>query len=1220
MQGGEHPDDEPLEETQVKDSTRGLQDYIDLVNPNIIPHLKYIAEVMLTSGYDVECCQAYISIRKDALEECFLILEVEKLSIDDVLQMDWSSLSSKMKKWVQAVKTFIHVHLANEKCLAEKVFGVSGSVGQNCFIEASKSMVLQLLSFGFAVAIRDHSSETIFRTLYMYDRLADLLPNIDALYSDEAGSCVSTVAHEVLIRLGESVRTFLNESRNSVMTNDSSAPFAGGWVDHLMRYVVEDNTRGLEDYTIDLVNPNIIPHVNYLAGVMSASGYDTECCQAYISIRKDALEEFLLVLEVENLSIDDVLQMDWSSSYSEIKKWVRALKTFIRVILASEKCLADKVLGFSGSVGLGQNCFIQASKSLVLQLLSFRKTVVIRHHSSEMIFQTLYVYDGLADLLPDIDSLFSDEAGSCVSTVAHEVLTRLDESVRTYLNEFMNDLRRNELSTPFPGGGVHHLTRYVMSYLKALTDYSDTINFLLKGGGVDHFPSSSNVNMEAKDDSECSSSSSASPMARCLQSVISILESNLESKSQLYTDVSLQHFFLMNNICYMAQKVKNSELQPFVGENWITKLNEKFQQHAVSYRSASWNQVLSFLRDDDVHIPHSDSVSKAILKVRSQCFNLAFEEIYRAQTAWLIPDVELEDDLGISISSKLLQAYLKFLVSYLHQLAGENHSDQYIKYSVEDIQGFLFDLFQGSQRSLNESPSTDFYDILIETRQPFLPELLPFQSNDDDMSSLDLIISIHDGSSEGTKVRRPRNKTRDLEDYIVDLVHPDVIPDLKGIIEVMFASGYEAECCQAYISITKEALEECLRVLDVERLFINHVLQMDWSSLNSNIKKWVRAMKIFIYVNLASEKSLAGIVFGVSGAVSQTCFIEASKTLILQLLSFGEAVAIKNYSPEKILLLLYMYDAFFDLVPVIDVLFSDEAGSYVRNEAHGVLSGLGESITRTLDQFRNAVKTNASSTQFTEGGVHHLTRYVMKYLTALAYYSDTLNFILNVGGDDHLPSSLNVNTTTEVDGKCSSYSISPVSQWLQSTLSILKSNLQRKSLVYTNVSLRRVFMMNNLWYVAQNVKDSELQPLLGENWVGGHNGIFQQLVADYERTSWSLVRSFLRHEGVWNPRSSSVSKSILKERFQGFNLSFEEIYRKETAWLIHDEQLRIELRASISSKVLVEYRLFLERFSSDLKDEKHRDRYLKYSVEDLQESLLDLFKGSSKGLHKVQRR
>ncbi|KAL5987307.1 hypothetical protein ACLOJK_038472, partial [Asimina triloba] len=125
-----------------------------------------------------------------------------------------------------------------------------------------------------------------------------------------------------------------------------------------------------------------------------------------------------------------------------------------------------------------------------------------------------------------------------------------------------------------------------------------------------------------------------------------------------------------------------------------------------------------------------------------------------------------------------------------------------------------------------------------------------------------------------------------------------------------------------------------------------------------------------------------------------------------------------------------------------------------------------------------------------------------------------------------------------------------------------------------------------------------------------------KLVADYERTSWSLVRSFLRHEGVWNPRSSSVSKSILEERFQGFNLSFEEIYRKETTWLIHDEQLRIELRASISSKVLVEYRLFLERFSSDLKDEKHRDRYLKYSVEDLQESLLDLFKGSSKGLHK----
>ncbi|KAL5987840.1 hypothetical protein ACLOJK_035596 [Asimina triloba] len=121
MQGGERVDDEPLEDTRVKGNTRDLKDHIiNLADPNIIPHLKYMAEVMFGSGYDAECCQAYISLRKDAVEECLRVLEVEKLSTNDVLQMDWNSLVSKIEKWVRAAETFIRVYLVSEKCLLRK--------------------------------------------------------------------------------------------------------------------------------------------------------------------------------------------------------------------------------------------------------------------------------------------------------------------------------------------------------------------------------------------------------------------------------------------------------------------------------------------------------------------------------------------------------------------------------------------------------------------------------------------------------------------------------------------------------------------------------------------------------------------------------------------------------------------------------------------------------------------------------------------------------------------------------------------------------------------------------------------------------------------------------------------------------------------------------------------------------------------------------------------
>ncbi|KAL5987841.1 hypothetical protein ACLOJK_035597 [Asimina triloba] len=702
-----------------------------------------------------------------------------------------------------------------------------------------------------------------------------------------------------------------------------------------------DNTRGLKEHIINLVHPNIIPILKCMAEVLFVSGYGAKCCQTYIGIRKDVLEECLLVLEVEKFRIEDVLQMDWRSLNSKIKKWIRAVKIFVTVYLASEKSLAHKIFGISGSVG--RTCFIEASKGLILQLLSFGKAVATKNHAPENIVPILYMYEGLLGLLSNIQVLFLYEAGSAVSTDAHEILTGLGEAARRSLNDFKDVIRKNKSSSPFAGSGVHHLTMIVMSYLKTLTNHSDTLDILLKRGNPQednrdyHSPSSSIVNIAVTDDDSEWSSSHVSPIAWYLQSMISMLESNLENKSQLYTDVSLKHFFLMNNIFYMAQQVKESKLGPLLGENWIQEHNEKYQWHAENYESASWSPVLSFLRDEGIHIPQPGSFSKASLKVRFQCFKLAFEEIYGTQTAWFIPDAKLRQDLRISISLKLLQAFQMFLAMYFSQLPRKRHGDNYIKYCSKDLQGFLLDLFEGSPRSFAKSPSLkeEFSLILIENKRPLEPEHLPFQSSDEDLSSVDLNASADDEPSQSTK---------------------------------------------------------CM-------------------------------------------------------------------------------------------------------------------------------------------------------------------------------------------------------------------------------MSALELNLESKSQVYKDVSQQHFFLMNNICYMVQKVKDSELEPLLGESWLRKQDGKFLQHSLNYERNSWSPVLSLLRHEGIWNRRSGAVSKAILKERILGFNLAFEEIYRTQRKWLIQNAQLRDHLRISISSKVFLAYTSFLERYSSQLPG-----RNIKYRAEDLLESLLDLFEGSPKPLHRSHRR
>ncbi|XP_043707218.1 exocyst complex component EXO70E2 [Telopea speciosissima] len=458
-------------------------------------------------------------------------------------------------------------------------------------------------------------------------------------------------------------------------------------------------SKGLEEFIIDLIHPDVIPDLKCIASSMVASNYDQECCQAYISIRKDAVDECLFILEVEKLSIEDVLKMEWSSLNCMIKKWIRAVKIFVRVYLASEKQLCDQILGEFASVN--SVCFAEVSKGSMLQLLNFGDAIAVGPRQPEKLFKILDMYDVLAELLPDIETLFSDETGSSIRIECHEVLRRLGDSVLGTFLEFENAIESNTSTNPFAGGGIHPLTKYVMNYIKVLTDYSDTLNCLLENH--DEYPASSlsNTNPVVEEENENKCSSSSTSMAHHIRSITSVLESNLDGKSRLYRDESLQHFFLMNNICYMVQKVKGSELGALFGDNWIRQHNRKFQQHAMSYERATWSSILSLLKDEGICNPGSNSVSKIVLKERFRNFNLAFEEVYKNQTVWLIPDPQLREDLRISVSLKVIQAYRTFVGRYASHLDGGRQSDKYIKYNADDLQNFLLDLFEGSPKSLH---------------------------------------------------------------------------------------------------------------------------------------------------------------------------------------------------------------------------------------------------------------------------------------------------------------------------------------------------------------------------------------------------------------------------------------------------------------------------------------------------------------------------------------
>ncbi|KAL3529683.1 hypothetical protein ACH5RR_009005 [Cinchona calisaya] len=476
------------------------------------------------------------------------------------------------------------------------------------------------------------------------------------------------IQHEYL--LVESCPVTVVEEESSMVSNeDESFEFPSQ---------MERRRTECEQYIVDLIHPNAIPLIKCIAELMFASHYDQEFSQTFIIFWRQALDDYLINLNVKQLSIEDVLKMDWKCLTYRIRNWCHATRSVIGY-LASGKRLFDRIMGEFRSTS--SSCFVEASKGSVLCLLNFGQAVIIGPRRPERLFCLLDMYEVLSKLVTRLDDLFAGEASSLVKTEFHELLKRLGDSAKGIFLEFGNHVTWNTSTIPFTSGGITHLTKYVMNYIILLVEYGDTLNSLLEEQHIDNPGQFSNADIDPY---------SISPVAHNLQSVTSVLEANLDAKSDLYREESLKHIFMMNNIHYMVRKIENSKLRCYFGDEWIRRHVRKFRQHATSYERIAWGSILSQLKDDG-------SKGKAMLKDKCRKFITDFEEVYKSQTGWRIPDIQLREELKISASQRVIHAYRPFAA----RLRTGCISDKYIKYTEDDLWNYIWDLFEGSPKSLN---------------------------------------------------------------------------------------------------------------------------------------------------------------------------------------------------------------------------------------------------------------------------------------------------------------------------------------------------------------------------------------------------------------------------------------------------------------------------------------------------------------------------------------
>lgn len=117
----------------------------------------------------------------------------------------------------------------------------------------------------------------------------------------------------------------------------------------------------------------------------------------------------------------------------------------------------------------------------------------------------------------------------------------------------------------------------------------------------------------------------------------------------------------------------------------------QFRFHALSYQRSTWGSVCPLLRDDGER-------DRASMKARCRKFNVVFENVYKKQTGWDVPDPQLREELKISASMNVVCAYRSF-VSWRAHVLGNKH----IKYSVHEFESLIMDLFESSPKSLSHT-------------------------------------------------------------------------------------------------------------------------------------------------------------------------------------------------------------------------------------------------------------------------------------------------------------------------------------------------------------------------------------------------------------------------------------------------------------------------------------------------------------------------------------
>lgn len=427
-------------------------------------------------------------------------------------------------------------------------------------------------------------------------------------------------------------------------------------------------------------------------------------------------------------------------------------------------------------------------------------------------------------------------------------------------------------------------------------------------------------------------------------------------------------------------------------------------------------------------------------------------------------------------------------------------------------------------------------------------------------------------------------------------VDMDDVRSLQMIADMLGSFGRHHNCLKVYREIRIESTRESFRSMGAVYLRYDSsssIDELEWTDLEDHISEWLTVLRKTVKVLASFERKLCRSIFE---TFDKESWMDCFGNLIFRsgmgaLIKFGKVVALSQREPHKLFKLLDMVEELEALKEDFGVIFEGPGCLEIRDQLHEMEKQLAHSACEVLWGFGKHIERDSGLS--VDGSPPKLTSYVVNYLKYMVTeYGDVITEVLRME-----------NKTSLAEG---------VSHVIDS----LELSLETRTKRYKDSALAHIFLMNNYWYIFKRARDSKLGTLLGEAWLKQRKRLVNQHVLGYEKDVWVPLLTQLNRERLSVSGSGRAARDLFKRGIQAFNSTFEKIYEVHKSWVISDEELREATFVKIVQAVIPAYSSYTETFSNLLDQTVNGNMQLRYTPEQLEDNLAELFckKSNKNGL------